>query len=211
MDTNQQANPRKRKVALPTPKDLQQPLPRTATEGDSTGSDVMQPSGSNLPQDYHIKFAEEAHQYVREYIRNADQKAGFFFAAATAILAFLYNNNTNSRWLKPIQAWSLPDALAFIAMAGLAAGACVFLMVVFPRLKGSRRGLIFFNAIAEHDSGVEYADEVSRRTSGELARIKLQHAFDLSLVCKAKYQVLRAGFWLSSTGAIATLLFLLLT
>ena len=35
------------------------------------------------------KFSEEVHNYVREYIRNADQKATFFFATLTAIPALI--------------------------------------------------------------------------------------------------------------------------
>ena len=96
-------------------------------------------------------------------------------------------------------------------MVGLAASACVFLAVVFPRLKGSRRGILFFNAIAEHKLSNEYTDDVFHRTLVELSRIKLNHAYDLSKVCRSKYKILRLGFWLGSTGTVAALLFLFLT
>jgi hypothetical protein len=68
-----------------------------------------------------------------------------------------------------------------VSMIGLAVGAGILLSVIFPRLKGSRRGILFFNAIAEYDSS------------------KLQHCYDLSKVCSAKYRI-----------AATALLFLLL-
>lgn len=158
----------------------------------------------------HAKFAEEVHQYVREYIRNADQKAAFFFAASTAVLAFLHSRGTAARWLKSPTGWSFVDTLAFIAMGGLAVAAGVMLSVVMPRLKGSKRGLIYFNAVAEHESSMEYADEVTRRSAAEISRIKLQHTYDLAKICRAKYRVLVTGFWIGGVGAVAALSYLFL-
>ena len=68
--------------------------------------------------DYQRKFSDETHNYVREYIRNADQKAAFFFAALTAILAFLNSQNVPSRWLKNVTQWSFVDGLGFVSMFG---------------------------------------------------------------------------------------------
>lgn len=209
MEIKSQADPSQHEVALPSLDSSRQALPRVVTEGQVEADEIKRPSGV-VAQDCHLKFAEEANQYVREHIRNADQKAGFFFAATTTILAFLHQKNVAERWVKPIQQWSLIDALSFVAMAGLAAGAFVFLIVIFPRLKGSRRGLVFFNAVAEYDTSSEYADEVCRHTAGELGRIKLQHSYDLAKVCRSKYEALRVGFLLGSAGAVATLLYLLL-
>jgi hypothetical protein len=132
-------------------------------------SDPEKQAGSSeqaVPSEYHAKFSEELHNYLREYIRNADQKATFFFAGATALLAFLHSQKGTSRWLKDVRTWTVVDGLAFLAMISLALSACALLSVVFPRLKGSRRGLIFFSAIAEYESSREYADadEVLRRS-----------------------------------------------
>jgi len=198
------------KPSIATPPELRQPLARpVGTEQTSEGD--KQPLGSApVPADYHANFSEDVHNYIREHIRNADQKAAFFFAAATALLAFLHSQNATSRWLKDIRTWSFIDALAFLAMAGLASSALVLLAVVFPRLKGSRPGILFFNAIAEHDSSSEYADEVLRRSVHDIVRVKLAHSYDLAEVCAAKYRTLCVGFWIGGAGAVGALLFLLL-
>jgi len=193
------------------PPQIQQPLAGSTTPAAAPGIAAMHPGGP-IPtlEEHHAKFAEEVHHYIRQYIRNADQKAAFFFAASTALLAFLNGMNGASRWLKDIRTWSFVDGLAFVAMAGLAGSACVLLSVIFPRLKGSRKGILYFRAIAEHESSAEYTDEIIRHGADAIIRSKLRHDYDLSKVCTSKYRVLRIGFWIGSVGAIAALLFLLL-
>lgn len=161
--------------------------------------------------DRHGRFSDETHVYLREYISRADQKATFFFAALTALLAFLNTQNVPARWLKDIRQWSIVDTLGFVSMFGLAVGAFFLLAVVFPQLKGSRRGLLFFNAIAEYESSSEYANDVLARSGDDIVRTKLLHCYELSIVCKTKYRVLRVGFWVGAIGVITALLFLLLS
>jgi pycsar effector protein len=159
--------------------------------------------------DYRAKFAEETHQYVREYIRLADQKATFFFAGGTALLAFLHRGGASDRWLKPLAVWNLLDAITFVSMAALAVSALISIGVVIPRLGGSRRGYIFFNAIAEHDSGTEYSSAITSLSQTDLVRIKLQHCFDISCVCRRKYEVLRAAVWAGVLGLAGSLAYFL--
>lgn len=166
--------------------------------------------GQQVVSGSHAKFADEAHVYLREYIRNADQKATFFFATLTAILAFLNSQNTPARWLKDVRSWSFVDFLGFLSMFGLAAGAITLLAVVFPRLRGSRRGILFFGAIAECDSSGHYVADVLARSGDDLVLAKLEHCHELSKVCCAKYRTLRAGFWIGCIGVASSLLFLLL-
>jgi len=151
------------------------------------------------------RFAESVHQYVREYIRLADQKAAFLFTGATALLAFLYKNDGSARWLKPIMQWNILDTITFLAMTGLALGVLLALLVVTPRTSGSRRGYLFWEAIAEYDSARQYADEVMQLTSATLVQVKAEHCFDLARVCRSKYRMLRAAMWAGAIGLAASL------
>ena len=184
--------------------------PTRPTPGRLKGERDLKQVTTSLPTADHAEFAGEVHQYVREYIRNADQKAAFFFASATALLAFLHSRGAATRWLKAPAGWSLSDTLAFIAMVGLALGAVVLLAVVFPRLKGSKRGIIYFSGIAEYETSTEYADDVSRRALPDFVRAKLQHGHELANVCRRKYRTLVVGLWIGSVGAGAALLYLLI-
>jgi hypothetical protein len=187
-------------------------LSRSAVVTPPPTPDTTQP-GATVPTsaDWQAKFAEETHQYIREYIRNADQKAGFFFTAAAALLAFLHSKGTSTRWLKPLISWSLIDTLAFLTMAGLATGAVFLMFVVLPRLTGSKRGILFFNAIAEFESSREYGDDIASKTLSEVVRTKLQHIWQLSRICRQKYWCLQWGCWIAGGGAISGLLYFLLS
>jgi hypothetical protein len=196
-------------AALVAPAALHVPLAKpahAAPQAEAELKEVREP----VPPPEHARFAEELHQYLREYIRAADQKAAFFFASATAVLAFLHSQRTAARWLKTPTSWSLGDTLAFLAMTGLATAAAVFLAVVFPRLKGSKRSIIYFGGIAEYETAAEYANDIARHQASDLIQAKLHHAHALASICHRKYRTLLAGFWIGAVGAGATLLYLLI-
>ena len=184
--------------ALPTPfgaesaRDCQQPVPPALVEplGDATARD---------------RFAQRAHEYVREYIRIADQKAAFVFTAATALLAFQYKTGVSARWLRPVMQWNVLDVAAFVAMTGLAVGALLALWVVVPRTHGSRRGFLFWEAIAEYHNAREYADELRLLSGASLSLITSEHCFDLARVCRKKYSVLGAAIWAAAVGLASSL------
>lgn len=180
------------------------------TGGGDTASDIQQPAApaaAAAPGDAEARerFAESAHQYVREYIRLADQKATFLFTGATALLAFLYKNSVSARWLKPVMQWNILDTVTFVAMTALALGVLLALLVVIPRTPGSRRGFLFWEAIAEYDTGRQYSDELRQLSSATLFQVKAEHCFDLARVCRKKYRMLRAAMWTGAVGLAASL------
>jgi hypothetical protein len=152
------------------------------------------------------RFIGFVHEYVRDNIRLADQKATFFFTAATALVAFLYQNDVSGRWLKTPMDWNLLDVVAFLAMMGLAAGAFLALLVIIPRTPGSRRGFIFWEAIAEYSSGRDYSGELSALSPASLFQIKAEHTFELAKVCRRKYKMLRYALWTGAVGLVAALI-----
>lgn len=165
---------------------------------------------SNKEQEIRLKYAEELHQYVREFIRQADQKATFYFAGSTALLAYLHKLGITNRWIANPKAWSLIDMFAFWATAGLILSTVACLATVMPRLKGSKRGIIFFAAICEYENSRDYISEVMNQTPNSLCEAKLKHAYDLSEICKNKYDVLKWGQWIGGTAVIASLLLITL-
>ena len=191
------------------PQSVREPLPtpQVSTEpGGKEKENVPATGGEQSDTGSRIGFAESVHQYVREYIRLADQKATFFFAGATALLAFMYKNGVSTHWLKSVMSWNIFDMIAFIAMVALAIGAFLCLLVVIPRTRGSKRGFFFWEAIAEYDNGRTYADEVSTLSAATLFQIKAEHCFDLSKVCSTKYRMLRWGLWFCAVGLVASMI-----
>jgi hypothetical protein len=127
------------------------------------------------------------------------------FTAATALLAFLYKNGVSGRWLKPLMHWNVLDTIGFVAMTALALGVLLALVVVIPRTPGSRRGFLFWEAIAEYESGRQYSDELRLLSAATLSQVKAEHCFDLARVCRMKYRVLRAAIWTGAVGLVASL------
>lgn len=154
-------------------------------------------------------FVESTHQYIRDYIQFADQKAAFIFAGATALLAFLHSGHVSERWLKPLSLWQGFDSIAFLAMLALALAVVLAVWVVVPRTPGSRRGLLFWSAIAEFPNGGEYALEVQRHSGDSLTQVMAEHCYDLACICRAKYRVLRLAALSGAVGLVAATLVLL--
>lgn len=151
------------------------------------------------------QFVGAVHQYIRENIQFVDQKATFFATGATALLAFLYNQDLAEAWMKPLMQWNLLDLAAFVAMAGLAIGTVLALVVVRPRTPGSRRGFVFWEAIAEYDTARQYADDVAQLTPATLSQSIAEHCHDLSRVCRVKYKYLRCSIYSCSAGLLASI------
>jgi len=181
----------------------------TVSTSESPRAELAKVAESSTPSDEHFKFADTTHDYVREYIRNADQKASFFFAAATAGLGYLLAKHVVRGWVDAAT-FTVADYASMIAVAGLTAAAALFLSVVFPRLRSSSPGLIFFNEIAAHSSALNYSKSALATSSAELARSKLRHLHDLAKVCRRKYELLRLGFWTGAVGGLAALMYLAL-
>lgn len=156
-----------------------------------------------------LKYAEEIHQYIREYIRIADQKASFFFAISISITAYLNQQSYLTIWMYSPKNWTFIETLAFISSASILASIVACLLVVMPRLNGSKRGVIFFNAIVEYQTPQEYLSDVLTITPSKLCEEKLKHAYELAKVCNRKYNTLLWGLWSGALGVCSTALMLL--
>jgi hypothetical protein len=167
----------------------------------------MNASTGESPADVSVRttFVDRNHEYIRSMITFADQKASFFFAGATALLAFLHKNDLSARWLRSPADWRFLDAAAAIAMIALAIGAILALWVVIPRSPGSRRGFIFWEAIAEFGSGRDYSDGLTSFSPATLCQMKAEHCFDLATVCREKYRALRLAVRVCGVGLLAAL------
>ena len=196
---------------LPVPPGaLEEPLP---TPAEDMGEGVAQlgsigPRRSDLQSDGGEKpeFGSFVHKYIRENIRFADQKATFVFAGTVAWLAFLYDDGVALRWLKVPTSWSGIDAMAFLGMIALVVGAGCAFCVIVPRTKGSRRGLIFWEAVAEYDTGDSYGKDLLKLSMEGLFLAMASHCVDLAKVCRAKYQVLRCSLLCGVLGLAASLI-----
>ena len=176
-------------------------------------------SGATAQSDIHARtdvdnseavrnFVESTHTYVRECIWQADQKAGFFFAISTALLAYLYAEDLLSLWLSLPSNWSLNDFFSLVAAVGLSSSSFLALLVVMPRLGGSGRGIIFFDAIRQSETSGDYVEQVIKTTPERLVEERLRHVYELSGICSRKYRLLVNSLYAGTAGVVAAILLL---
>lgn len=178
--------------------------------GDGIKPALLLAASDGKEQEIKLKFAEETHLYVRDYIRQADQKATFLFAGSGTLLAYLNSISVAQSWISNPKTWGLLDVLSFFATSGLMLGAACCAFIITPRLSGSKRGLVFFSAIQEYESPTEYAIELNSKKPIELCEAKLKHIHELSKVCHVKFKYLSLAFRISIFGTFCALLVLII-
>jgi hypothetical protein len=196
------------------------PIP-TELEGKNLGNHAQQGKGGEVEGvvatpgqskskklDHVDKYAKHLHSYIREYISAADKKASFVFAIGAALLVYLYERNFAVSWVKSVNAWAINDVVIFLAIAGLTISCLLSILVVVPALKGSKRGLVFWDSIAEFDNSSEFSEELFKLGDSQLTGEIIRHSYELARVCKHKYVLLNWSLRIGAVGAICTLLVL---
>lgn len=183
--------------------------PAVTEDTGAARTDEISTKVSATSTEAHEKFSQDLHAFVREIIQRGDQKAGFFFAASTALLALLYNKQLSARWLRPVCEWSMLDAVTLIAMAALGVTSILSLAVVLPRNRGRPEGHIFWRAIAQYDSGDAFAKSVFALDRDALTREKLANVHAIARSCTRKYDILALAMWTGAIGLVASVLVLL--
>jgi hypothetical protein len=160
--------------------------------------------------DFHAEFADFEEGYVRSYIALADTKAAWSFTIASAMLAFLFGQETTKRDLLA-PACSVEFALLLGSAALLTVSAFYSFRVVAPRLRSpSGEGIIFFGAVASQESAATYVEDVAAKDKRALTEARLKHCYDISRVCDAKYKALKGALWLGVLGLALAIAYLLL-
>lgn len=201
--------------AIPTPTELKgKNLGTVTTQSDqSVSSEAVIPSPDSVSNktalDNTHKYGALVHSYIREYISAADRKASFVFTIGAALLVYLYEKGIVVSWLKNPNTWVSGEILAFIAISGLSVSCMLAVAVVFPKLKGSRRGFIFWESIAEFETASSFSDAAQQLRGPSLTNELLKHVYEIAHVCKEKYRILNWSLRIGAIGAISTILYLI--
>lgn len=168
---------------------------------ETTGQDHALSRPSYPPSDKtQWLFACETHKYIREFISSADHKAQWYIAFASAFLAWLNTSIFPDFWSKNLKEWQFFDTLSAVSIIGLSVCILSSLISIWPRLKGSKRGIVFFGSIAEYETANEYLADVLRKTDQEIIIEKLRHVHELAKVCTGKFTALKIAVWSGGVG-----------
>ena len=145
-------------------------------------------------------FACETHKYIREFINSADQKAQWYIAFASAFLAWLNTSVLTDFWSKNLKEWQFFDILSVVSIIGLSICVISSLITILPRLKGSKKGIVFFGSIAEYETSNDYLADVLKKTDQEIIIEKLKHTHELAKICSEKFSNLKIAVWSGGIG-----------
>lgn len=168
------------------------------------------------------KFAEFAHGYIHENIGRADQKATILFSFLSFTYLFIFT--PNHELIKILKTnFHLGHILIYIMIISFALSIIFVFLTIFPRLRGGQSynpaslfprlkagefsydssNLLYWESIIlRNDNSEGYANKVKEKTPDELVKIKLQHCYEISLICKEKYKTLKLSMVAAMSGVV---------
>jgi len=147
-------------------------------------------------------FVTHVHDYICDFIKFADQKAAFIFAGASALLTLVYNQGGRTIWHVSVGSWRTHEWLAGVTTVLTVASAVLAILAVAPRLKGARRGLIYWGSISGFSDPQEYRAALARLDSRGATDEISRHCYELSRIAKHKYELIKWAMWLGIAGLV---------
>jgi hypothetical protein len=143
--------------------------------------------------------------YLTDNIKFADQKAGFLIAFDGLLVkaAVELFNSAGVRFDSLLKfSLSIWHVSVIVGAGSLIIGIILCLGVVFPRRGGVvKKGLVFWESIAQYPSATEYVQDVMIAADDELDRVMAEQQYFVSVTATRKYHILRRAFWASCIGA----------
>jgi len=197
----------------PTPpaelSDKRLPKPPTTPPTQDTLSEarVASPSAGNERPEQQARFSLAIHQYLSEYIRFADQKAGFTFAATSGFLALTFKTVIHDKWLVGLSSWGLLECMAFAATLLTCISILLAVAVVLPRLPSEQKGLIYWGSIARFETAGSYVEAILRLDLTDIVAYLAEHNHVLARIAHRKYTLLTLAMWFGLAGLFAGTIF----
>jgi hypothetical protein len=213
------------------------PHARREREGDREGRHRTDGGGrSRQPKEREERhnLPEFTHEYLREHIKFADEKAAVVFAAVAALLAYLKADGAFDVLHRWPEKWGWHDWAGVVASVLLALASIFALWVVKPRGGGGvlgalrdtgrgvlralglgRRadatepsGVIYWEEIRGHADADAYAARVEALTQRAARREVLGHNYVLAGINRGKYAALAWAIRTAGAGFVATIFYL---
>jgi hypothetical protein len=169
---------------------------------------IESPTPTGDPGPHTDALAKDTQDYLRAFLQFADQKAGFVFTVASALLALLYSRNAHLRWIGPPFLSGRGAVVALVAMSALVASAGFAVAVVVPRETRAGSGLFYWERIRRFSSVAGYIAALSALSADGVTCERANNCFDLADICRRKYRSLHISIWCGALGALLAATFL---
>lgn len=148
-------------------------------------------AGSPASNQQRQDFLWKTDEYLANYARFADTKAGFIGALAISLFGWMLSRHLLSKVLHVSpKAWSAGLWLSVLAGVLLLGCAALAIWAVYPRLRSTRtKGIVFWGNIAAFGGSAAFKSAISGMSSENLAGELAQHVYDVAtFVCIPKYR-----------------------
>lgn len=151
-----------------------------------------------------LPFATHEHGYLWSNISFSEEKAAFVFAVETAILGYVASEGAMAEVLRAPSKWDAHSFLALACLGLLVVSLSIILSAVLPYVGGNARGLVFWGAVSEHTSGVDYVNDVRSRSDTNGDEVLL-HCYELARICRGKYAKIRLAILIGGCGFLSAI------
>lgn len=180
-------------------------IPEVAAQRGTEEPSSLPSSDPKMDEAAKQEFLWHTHQYLSEYARFGDTKAGFAGAIAVALLGALFSVKAHIAMLQQsFGQWTLPTWLAAMGETFLCGSVALAVWTVLPRLGSSQsKGFVYWNSIAAHGSVDLLQTSFHSQSAHTLNDHLLHHVFDISSkVCIPKYRSVSLCILALSIGGV---------
>lgn len=149
----------------------------------------------NIARD--VEHLWNVHEYIQEYVRFADTKAGVAIVVISTVLGLCYSKDMHHSFVSAnVFNWGLVAWFSLLVYVALAASTLLATLVIVPRLTAAPpKGFVFWHSIAGHKSAQAFASELGNVTDDELRKHLAHQVYAISCICKQKYLFIKLSLW----------------
>ena len=158
-------------------------------------------------------FLWNTHQYLNEYIRFSDAKAGVVIVLASGIIAAMYSAQLHVAVLgTSVADWRWLEQLSAVGFSLLAAAVVLAVWAIRPRLTNNQpTGFVFWDSIRAFGSAQAFWNALHAQNKSRLEEHLSEHLFTLAGVCHRKYFWASLSIWAALLGSAAGVAAILLS
>lgn len=150
-----------------------------------------------------LDYQKQNMNYIGDYIKFTDQKAGISLTVCLALLAF-YGALLKKMGLHHVNIWIVGFFIGLLLI--LAAVYLLIWKVIWPRYVKGDQNYLSWSGIATFDNSNDYAKRMLQINATNLARDLCKQNYELAKVCVHKNDNLRLAFIFLSSGAVLSTL-----
>lgn len=154
------------------------------------------------------ELAPSIRDYINNYIFLADAKAAALIGVISGLLIATHSKGPDLIGAEVV--WAKWECICFLACSSLLVGIVLSLFAVWPRMPiSSKSGLISWVNVSSYKQSMDYLEAMFSSNEIKLMENVYKLNYDLSRVCREKYQLLTWAFRFALVGSIGSFIIII--